>query len=117
MSIIPREQDGSLQFMNDGLPTKYQIRHITIEPNIVLAPMVGVTDSIFRRMILSLGGCGLVCSEMTSASAVSPRARSRHELGEAEREYEDSQPTRAQPPSPARLSARRTPNRHATERQ
>jgi tRNA-dihydrouridine synthase B len=76
--MIPREPDGSLQFMNDGLPTKYQIRHITIEPNIVLAPMVGVTDSIFRRMILSLGGCGLVCSEMTSASAVSPRARSRH---------------------------------------
>lgn len=64
--------------MYDDLPTSYRIRHITIQPNIVLAPMVGVTDSIFRRMILSLGGCGLVCSEMTSASAVSPKARSRH---------------------------------------
>lgn len=64
--------------MYDDLPTQYDIGSITIRPNIVLAPMVGVTDSIFRRMILGLGGCGLVCSEMTSASAVSPRARSRH---------------------------------------
>lgn len=64
--------------MYNDLPTQYQIGSLTIQPNIVLAPMVGVTDSIFRRMILSLGGCGLVCSEMTNASAVSPRARSRH---------------------------------------
>lgn len=66
--------------MNDysDLPTKYQIAHLTIEPNIVLAPMVGVTDSVFRRMILGLGGCGLVSSEMTNASAVSPKARNRH---------------------------------------
>ena len=60
------------------LPDSYQVGHITISPNIVLAPMVGVTDSIFRRTILSLGGCGLVCSEMTNAASVSPRARSRH---------------------------------------
>jgi tRNA-dihydrouridine synthase B len=64
--------------MYQDLPTSYQIAHLTIEPNIVLAPMVGVTDSVFRRMILSLGGCGLVSSEMTNASAVSPKARHRH---------------------------------------
>lgn len=40
--------------------------------------MVGVTDSVFRRLILSFGGCGLVSSEMTNASSVSPKARSRH---------------------------------------
>jgi len=62
----------------DNLPTSYQIAHLTIQPNIVLAPMVGVTDSVFRRLILSLGGCGLVSSEMTSASAVGPKARNRH---------------------------------------
>jgi nifR3 family TIM-barrel protein len=60
------------------LTTSYSIRHITVSPNIVLAPMVGVTDSVFRRTILSLGGCGLVSSEMTNAASVSPKARSRH---------------------------------------
>lgn len=62
----------------DDLPTSYQVEHITISPNMILAPMVGVTDSIFRRTILSLGGCGLVSSEMTNASSVSPKAIKRH---------------------------------------
>jgi hypothetical protein len=61
-----------------NIPSEYHVGRIRIAPNIVLAPMVGVTDSIFRRMILSLGGCGLVSSEMTNAASVSPRARSRH---------------------------------------
>ncbi|HMO57733.1 MAG TPA: tRNA dihydrouridine synthase DusB [Roseiflexaceae bacterium] len=60
------------------LPTGYRIGTIAIEPNIVLAPMVGVTDSIFRRMILGLGGCGLVSSEMTNAASVSSRLARRH---------------------------------------
>jgi tRNA-dihydrouridine synthase len=62
----------------DDLPTSYQVAHITIQPNIILAPMVGVTDSIFRRMILGLGGCGLVSSEMTNAASVSVKALKRH---------------------------------------
>jgi tRNA-dihydrouridine synthase B len=68
--------------MNNGqygdLPTSYQVAHITIKPNMILAPMVGVTDSIFRRTILGLGGCGLVSSEMTNASSVSAKALRRH---------------------------------------
>jgi nifR3 family TIM-barrel protein len=62
----------------DDLPTSYKVEHITIQPNIILAPMVGVTDSIFRRTILGLGGCGLVSSEMTNAASVSPRLMQRH---------------------------------------
>ena len=62
----------------DDLPTSYQVAHINIKPNIILAPMVGVTDSIFRRMILGLGGCGLVSSEMTNAASVSAKALKRH---------------------------------------
>jgi nifR3 family TIM-barrel protein len=62
----------------DDLPTSYQVADITIQPNIILAPMVGVTDSIFRRMILGLGGCGLVSSEMTNAASVSVKALKRH---------------------------------------
>jgi nifR3 family TIM-barrel protein len=64
----------------DTLPTAYRVHHITISPNITLAPMAGVTDSVFRRLILSIGGCGLVCSEMTNAASVSPKALRRHRL-------------------------------------
>jgi nifR3 family TIM-barrel protein len=62
------------------LPTSYQVGHITISPNIILAPMAGVTDSTFRRMVLGIGGCGLVSSEMTNAASVSPKALKRHHL-------------------------------------
>lgn len=63
-----------------ALPTEYYVDHIRIAPNIVLAPMAGVTDSIFRRMILRLGGCGLVSTEMTNAASVNPKALKRHRL-------------------------------------
>ncbi|NJK78408.1 MAG: tRNA dihydrouridine synthase DusB [Chloroflexaceae bacterium] len=64
----------------DTLPDSYQIEHITVKPNIILAPMAGVTDSTFRRMILAMGGCGLVSTEMTNAASVSPKACKRHRL-------------------------------------
>jgi nifR3 family TIM-barrel protein len=65
---------------SDSLPAAYAVGHLTIHPNIVLAPMAGVTDSVFRRLVLGIGGCGLVCSEMTNAASVSPRIRRRHHL-------------------------------------
>lgn len=62
------------------LPSSYTIAGRTIAPNMVLAPMAGVTDSVFRRLILGIGGCGLVCSEMTNAASMTPRALKRHKL-------------------------------------
>ncbi len=62
------------------LPTSYQIGHVTVQPNIVLAPMAGVTDSVFRRLLLSLGGLGQVTTEMTNAASVSTKALKRHRL-------------------------------------
>jgi len=47
-----------------------QIGPVTIDPPLVLAPMAGITDSPFRRMIRSLGGCGLVTMEFISSEAV-----------------------------------------------
>jgi nifR3 family TIM-barrel protein len=52
----------------------FPIRHINIAPATVLAPMAGVTDTIFRRMIRSLGGCGLIMTEFTSAEGVTRHA-------------------------------------------
>jgi nifR3 family TIM-barrel protein len=51
------------------LPRTFWIRDVEIAPATVLAPMAGVTDTIFRRMIRSLGGCGLIMTEFTSAEA------------------------------------------------
>ena len=33
------------------LPESFQIRDLTIRPAAVLAPMAGVTDTLFRRVI------------------------------------------------------------------
>jgi tRNA-dihydrouridine synthase B len=43
---------------------------IEITPATVLAPMAGVTDTVFRRFIRNLGGCGLIMTEFTSADGV-----------------------------------------------
>ena len=46
------------------------IGNVTISPATVLAPMAGVTDTVFRRFIRNLGGCGLIMTEFTSADGV-----------------------------------------------
>jgi len=46
------------------------IGNVSIEPATVLAPMAGVTDTVFRRFIRNLGGCGLIMTEFTSADGV-----------------------------------------------
>ena len=48
----------------------FAIRHARISPATVLAPMAGVTDTVFRRMIRGLGGCGLIMTEFTSAEGI-----------------------------------------------
>ena len=52
------------------VPTSLTIGTVTISPATVLAPMAGVTDTVFRRFIRNLGGCGLIMTEFTSADGV-----------------------------------------------
>jgi tRNA-dihydrouridine synthase B len=52
------------------VPATLQIGSVTISPATVLAPMAGVTDTVFRRFIRNLGGCGLIMTEFTSADGV-----------------------------------------------
>jgi len=52
------------------VPTSLQIGAVNIAPATVLAPMAGVTDTVFRRFIRNLGGCGLIMTEFTSADGV-----------------------------------------------
>jgi tRNA-dihydrouridine synthase B len=52
------------------VPSLLQIGGVEIRPATVLAPMAGVTDTVFRRFIRNLGGCGLIMTEFTSADGV-----------------------------------------------
>jgi len=52
------------------LPPELRIRDISIRPATILAPMAGITDTVFRRVIRRLGGCGLIMTEFTSADCV-----------------------------------------------
>src|SRR4051794_21699895 len=51
-------------------PTRFSIGPVAIAPATVLAPMAGVTDTVFRRFIRGLGGCGLIMTEFTSSHGV-----------------------------------------------
>ena len=52
------------------VPASVSIGNINIAPATVLAPMAGVTDTVFRRFIRNLRGCGLIMTEFTSADGV-----------------------------------------------
>ena len=62
-------------------PAQLKIRDLAIRPATILAPMAGVTDTVFRRVIRSLGGCGLIMTEFTSAEGLTRNsARTLHFL-------------------------------------
>jgi tRNA-dihydrouridine synthase B len=58
-----------------SFPQTLQIGNVSIAPATVLAPMAGVTDTVFRRFIRNLGGCGLIMTEFTSSHGVSASLR------------------------------------------
>ena len=43
---------------------------ISLESPYVIAPMAGMTDSAFRRLVKRHGGCGLVVTEMVSSEGL-----------------------------------------------
>jgi len=58
-------------------PAEFSIGPVKIAPATVLAPMAGVTDTVFRRFIRTLGGCGLIMTEFTSSHGVSASLHAR----------------------------------------
>src|SRR5947208_16756028 len=48
-------------------PASFSIGGVRIAPATVLAPMAGVTDTVFRRLIRNQGGYGLIMTELTSS--------------------------------------------------
>lgn len=56
-------------------PSEYFVGPVRIAPATVLAPMAGVTDTVFRRMIRAQGGCGLIMTEFTSSHGIVATAK------------------------------------------
>jgi tRNA-dihydrouridine synthase B len=54
----------------DSFPAAYRVGPVSIAPATVLAPMAGVTDTVFRQLIRAQGGCGLLMTEFTSSHGV-----------------------------------------------
>jgi tRNA-dihydrouridine synthase B len=48
----------------------FRIRDIIVNPPLILAPVAGHTDTLFRQAIKGLGGCGLVVSELVSTEGM-----------------------------------------------
>ncbi len=52
------------------IPRELRFGSLRVEPAVVLAPMAGVTDTVFRRVIRGLTGCGMIMTEFTSSHGV-----------------------------------------------
>jgi len=47
-----------------------KIGQVTLASPFVVAPMAGMTDTAFRRLVKRQGGCGLVVTEMVSSEGL-----------------------------------------------
>jgi tRNA-dihydrouridine synthase B len=47
-----------------------RIASVALEHPVALAPMAGMTDTAFRRLVKRMGGCGLVVTEMVSSEGL-----------------------------------------------
>jgi len=98
---LARQEVGSTERVAEAMtsrtarpfPASLNIGSVTISPATVLAPMAGVTDTVFRRFIKRLGGCGLIMTEFTSADGM---LRDKRVRGRYLHFYEDEHPISAQ---------------------
>jgi len=66
-----------------GLPTEYRVRDVRVFPNVVLAPMEGVTDLTFRRLVRQIGGAGLTYTEFIASKAIAGARANKGRRGNA----------------------------------
>src|SRR5579863_5319364 len=72
ISAMPKRKppSGLTIHFSEMFPEQLTIRDLKIRPATILAPMAGVTDTVFRRVIRGLGACGLIMTEFTSAEGL-----------------------------------------------
>jgi nifR3 family TIM-barrel protein len=69
-----------------SLPGSYRVRDVLVEPNVVLAPMEGVTDRHFRLLIREIGGIGLSCTEFIASEGLKRGSGKQLELADFDSE-------------------------------
>ena len=62
------------------MKTEYYVRNVKIKPNLILAPMAGVTDSAFRKLIKRCRGVGLIVTEFISVEGLTRNNLKTHKL-------------------------------------
>src|SRR5215212_1859888 len=72
--------DGVLNFLVMNMVGELNIGNVKISPNLVLAPMAGVTDSSFRRLIKELSGVGLIVTEFISVEGLTRGNMTTHRM-------------------------------------
>jgi nifR3 family TIM-barrel protein len=75
------------------VPDFVSLGGVRLAPATLLAPMSGITDTVFRRFIRNLGGCGLIMTEFTSADGM---LRDKRMRGRYLHFYDDEHPISAQ---------------------
>ncbi len=65
-----------------GAPTGFTVGDVRIAPNLVLAPMSGITDSAYRSVVKELnpGAVGLVVTEFVSIEALARQNLRTHDM-------------------------------------
>lgn len=68
------------------MKTEYAVRNVKVTPNLVLAPMAGVTDSAFRKLIKRCGSVGLIVTEFISVEGLTRNNLKTHKMMSFEEE-------------------------------
>jgi tRNA-dihydrouridine synthase B len=85
--------EGARETAGARVPDSVSLGGVRIAPATLLAPMSGITDTVFRRFIRNLGGCGLIMTEFTSADGM---LRDKRMRGRYLHFYDDEHPISAQ---------------------
>src|SRR5947209_16818229 len=70
LEVVEKNHLLSRREATERLAGHLSVGSVPIAPATVLAPMAGVTDTVFRRLIRNQGGCGLIMTEFTSSHGV-----------------------------------------------
>lgn len=85
--------DAAREATGARVPDSVSLGGVHLAPATLLAPMSGITDTVFRRFIRNLGGCGLIMTEFTSADGM---LRDKRMRGRYLHFYDDEHPISAQ---------------------
>ena len=80
------KQKNTTQRNQKNQPICYFIRDICIEPAVVLAPMEGVTNIVFRRLMRKIGGMGLTYTEFIPSRGIIENSKQFLQMAEFDKE-------------------------------